>query len=191
MVSVLLPGLYFYCDLNIAKLMNMLNNLSLLLNFHGSSFQLLRITRIVSILVRESHQIRCIREEIIHLLKWQVLCLRQQEIEEQSVRKIANDEDEIVSIANICHGNIGDLSNHGVEGKRDHCRNRDTLGTGFGVEDLSWNDPREWSAGCREGEVVGPGTDDESPRCGFVVRDSRRELRNQDASDEKADLWLC
>lgn len=141
----------------------MLNDLSLLLNLKRSSLQLISIASLVRLLVRERNQVRRICEEIIHLFKWKTLGFWQDEVEEKGVREIADDEEEIVSVTEFGHCDVGDLSDHGVECKGDHGSNRNTLRTSFGVKDFSRNDPRERSACGGEGEIVCPSANDESP----------------------------
>lgn len=97
------------------------------------------------------------------------------------------DEEDVELVADVLHGNGGDLTDHGVEGKRQHGRRHDTLGAGLGVEDLGGDDPRERSARGAEGEVVGPGGDDEAPRRSLVVVGAGREDGQQDGCDDEGD----
>lgn len=59
-------------------LMHMLGypfNHTLLPNLHSSAFQILRIPSIIRSLIMESHQVRSIREQVVHFLKWEMLSL--------------------------------------------------------------------------------------------------------------------
>lgn len=133
------------------------------------------------------YQIRCIREKIVHFLKREVLRLRQEQIEEQRIREVADDKEVVVFVPDVGHRSIGDLPDQSVEGEGDHGRDRDTFGSGPGVEDLGGDDPGQGAAGRGEGEVVEPGADDEAPGCCMIIRRSWWEFGDQDASDEEAD----
>jgi hypothetical protein len=39
------------------------------------------------------------------------------------------------------HAWLSDLSDHSVETERNHGGERNTLSSGFGIEDFSWDDP--------------------------------------------------
>ena len=144
-------------------------NSTLLPDLNGTSFQILRIPSSVFTLIMARNQIRCISKQIIHFLERQTLRLRQEQIEEQRIRKVADDEQVVVPISNVRHCRVGDLADEGVEGEADHGGDRDTFGAGPRVEDLGGDDPREWPAGGGKGEVVEPGTDDEAPGSSVVV----------------------
>jgi hypothetical protein len=92
-------------------------------------------------LVRPGHDPGGVREEVVHLLKGQLLGLGQHEVEENGVGEVAHDEDQVVSPVDVVDGDGGHLANHGVEGKRCHGGDGDALGTRVSVEDLSRDDP--------------------------------------------------
>lgn len=108
----------------------------------------------ILLLARARHEPRRIREHIVHLLKWHLLCLWQQRIEEERICEIANHKDEIVSVLDMFHRNGSDLSNHRVKRKRDTSRDGNTLRSSASIKDLGGNDPRKRTAGAGEGEVV-------------------------------------
>jgi hypothetical protein len=169
-------------------LIDMLDNLSLFLNLKRSSLQFIGITRIIRLLIRERHQVRRIREEIVHLLEWKVLGFWQDKVEEHSICKVTYDEKEVVLVTEVCHSDVSNLSNHGVEREGNHGGDGDTLRARLCVEDLSRNDPGERPASCREGEVVSPSTNDKPPRGPFVACYPRRKLCDQYTCDEEAKL---
>lgn len=133
------------------------NHTTFLPDFHSPPLQILSIARSILTLVMTRNQVRRISKQIIHLLKRQVLCFRQEEVKKQSIGEIADDEEVVVPVADIGHGCIGDLTDERVEGEGDHRGDRDALGAGAGVEYFCWDDPGEGAAGCGEGEVVEPG----------------------------------
>jgi hypothetical protein len=108
-------------------------------------------------------------KQVVHLLERQVLRLRQEEVEEQRVREVADDEQVVVPVPDVRHGRAGDLPDQGVESEGDHGRDGDAFRPRPRVEDLGGNDPGEGPAGRGEGEVVEPCADDESPGCSVVV----------------------
>ena len=66
---------------------------------------------------------------------------------EESIRSIADDEHQVESPADACDSDGCDLTNHGVEGEGHHHTNADTFRPSAGIEDLSRNDPGQWTAG--------------------------------------------
>lgn len=88
------------------------------------------------------YQPRLIPKQSVHILQRQFCSLREYKPEEYSVRKVKHAENDIKAPAtDISNGGSGNLADHGVEGKRDHRRDGDTLRSGLCVEDLSANDP--------------------------------------------------
>lgn len=78
------------------------------------------------------------------------------------------------------------LPNHGIKRKRQHGRNRNSLGSRLHVKDLSGDDPRQRAARRAEAKVEQPRHDDEAPcRALVVVVPLGRELRHQDRRDDK------
>ena len=108
----------------------------------------LQIMRQVIIFPGSRHNPRCMRKHIVHLLERHFLGLRQEDVEEDRVREIANHEEEIVAVMNIFHRNGRNLTDHGIESERGHGSDRDTLGTRARVEYLGRNNPRQGTAGC-------------------------------------------
>lgn len=108
-------------------------------------------------------------EHLVHFLERHALCLWKQKPEEERIGEVADDKHEIESVSNIGHCDRRDLSNHRVESERSHRGNRDTLGTRASVEHFGWDDPRQRTTGCREGEIVQPSHDDEAPMGAAVV----------------------
>jgi len=96
-------------------------------------------------------------EEVVHLFKRKLLGLGEDQEEEKCVCEIADGEEDEEAPSNGPHGNICDLANHGVEGKRDHGRDRHALGAGVRVEDLGGDDPGERTGRVRKRDVVEPG----------------------------------
>lgn len=125
--------------------------------------------RQVILLARSRHDPRRVREHIVHLLQWYLLCLGQKDPEKDGVGEIADEENEVELICDLFHGNRRDLADHGVEGERSHGGNRHALGPGARVKDLCRDYPGEWTTCRREGEVVHPGHDDEPPVCTAVL----------------------
>lgn len=80
-----------------------LPDLTLLLYLQRPSLKLLRISRLVSRFIRESYEERSISEEIIHLFEWETLSFGEEEVEEDGVGEIADDEEEVVFVADGCH----------------------------------------------------------------------------------------
>jgi hypothetical protein len=95
-------------------------HMSLRLNLHSTPFKLLRIASTIRLLVMSSHKEGSIREQVVHLLQRQVLCLRKEKVEEESVGKITNDEEKVVTVTNVCHCDASDLSDESVEGEGYH-----------------------------------------------------------------------
>jgi len=61
-------------------------------------------------------------------------CFGQECPKEYGVREVADDEENVVAVADVLNGNRSDLSNQGVESKGHHDTKRDTLGTSARVE---------------------------------------------------------
>lgn len=116
----------------------------------------LQIMRQVILLLTSRHEPRRMREHIVHLLQRHLLGLRQQEIEKERIGEIANHEEKVVPVLDIFHGNGRDLADHRVKGKRERRGDGDSLGPSAGVKHLGGDDPRQGSAGGREGKVVEP-----------------------------------
>lgn len=108
-------------------------------------------------------------EEPVHLLERAPGRLGQEGPEEEGVGQVADDEEEVVPVADRLHGRARDLPDHGVEGKRRHGRDGHALGPRLGVEHLGRYDPGQRPAGGAEAEVVGPGDHDEAPGGRLVV----------------------
>lgn len=66
-------------------------------------------------------------------------------------------------ILNILHRNRRHLTDHRIKRKRDTRRDRNTLRSSPGIEDLGGDNPGQRTTGCGEGEVVEPGHYDETP----------------------------
>lgn len=143
--------------------------ITLLPNLPRPPLQIRRIPGLIALLIMKRHNPRRIRKQIIHLLQWQILGLRQHQVEEQRVGEVADDEDVVVSVGYVLHGHPGYLPDERVEGEGDHGRDGDTFGAGPRVEDLGWNDPRKRTASGGEGEVIEPCHHDEAPGGGVVV----------------------
>lgn len=117
------------------------------------------------------------RKEIIHLFERPFAGLGQDKPEEDCVCEIANTEDKIVLPASdVLDCDIRHLSNHGVERKRRHRRNRHTLRPGFSIKYFGTDDPGQRPDGCAEREVVAPGHYYKSPGCAVIVTFTRREF---------------
>lgn len=144
----------------------------------------LQITRQVILFLRSWHKPRRMREHIVHLLKRHLLGLRQQEVKEQRIGKVANHKQIVIPILDIFHGDGGNLTDHRVERERDTSRDRDTLRASACVKHLRGDNPRQRTAGRGEGEVVQPGHDDETP-VGAAVDGGGRELGEQDGGDDE------
>ena len=80
-------------------------------------------------------------EEILHLLKRALGGLRQKAVEEDGVSQVADNEEDVEPPANLLHCNSGNLTDHGVQTKRGHCRDGNALRTCLGVEDLRGDNP--------------------------------------------------
>ncbi len=145
------------------------NNSSFLPDLYSTPLQILRIASLIRSLIVPSNQVRSMSKQVVHLLERQVLRLREEEIEEQRVREVADDEQVVVPVTDVRHGRAGDLPDQGVKSEGDHGRDGDAFSTRPRVEDLGGNDPGEGPAGRGEGEVVEPCADDESPGCSVVV----------------------
>lgn len=130
------------------------------------------------------HDPGSVGEQVVHLLKRQFLGLGKKQPEKQGISEIADDEEIVVAVADICHCDGRHLTDHGVERKRCHCGNGDTLRACARVEDFGRDNPRKGAAGAREGEVVQPGHNDEAPVSTGVVG-LRRESRQQDTGDDE------
>lgn len=136
----------------------------------------------------ETYEERCVGEEIVHFLQGLACRFGEEQVEEEGVGEVADDEEEVVAVADVGHGRVGDLADDGVEGEGDHGGDGDAFGARARVEDLGRDDPGEGAAGGGEGEVVEPGHDDEAPRGADVVVGRRWEFGNKDARDEECEL---
>ncbi len=131
----------------------------------------LQIMAGITILCRPNDDPRRVFEQVIHLFEGAAGRLREERPEEDGVGEIADDEDVIVFVADVGHGDGGDLSlerrldlvrrveegvtyNQCVEGEAGHCCDGDTLTASSGVEYLCWDDPAERSARTAETEVI-------------------------------------
>jgi hypothetical protein len=140
----------------------------------------------IILLARKGHEPGGIGEQVVHLLERQFLSLGQEQPEKHCVSEIADNEEIVVAVTDISHGDGRHLTDHGVERKRGHCGNGDTLRTCACVEYFGRDNPRKGAASAREGEVVQPGHDDEAPVSAGVVG-FRREARQQDTRDDEGD----
>ena len=132
---------------------------------------------------RDNPRLRC--EEGIHILQGKFSSLRQNKPEENSVSEVADAEDDVKAPAtDSFNGNVGHLTDQGVECERGHCSDGNTFGACLGVEDFGANDPGERTDGRTEGEVVTPGHDDECPAGCVVVGGSRGEFGDEDRGND-------
>lgn len=132
-------------------------NPTLLLNLQRPSLQVIRIPSLILTLIMSRNKKRCVCEEIIHLFERQALGLRQEQIEEYGIGEVADDEDEVVFVANVRHGCRGYLADERVEGEGHHGGDRYTFGASTSIEHFGRDDPGERTACAGEGEVVEPG----------------------------------
>ena len=139
------------------NLLTMSQNPTLLMNLQRSSLQIIRIPRLILALIMSRHKERCVCEKIIHLFERQALGLWQEQIEEHGVGEVADDEDEVVFVADVRHGCGRHLPNQRVEGEGHHGGYRYTFGASASIENFGWDDPGERSACAGEGEIVEPG----------------------------------
>lgn len=144
----------------------------------------LQIMRQILLLPNPRHDPRRMREHIIHLLKRHLLRLREQRPKEERIREIANHKQKIIPVMDVPHRDGRHLSNHGIERERGHSGNRDTLRPCSRVKHFCWDNPRQGTAGRREGEVVEPGHDDEAP-VGAGVVCCWGKLGEQDCGDDE------
>jgi len=117
------------------------HHITLLLNLQRPPLQVFRIPRLVLRLIMSRHQKGRIREQIIHFLQRESRRLWQEQIKEHRVRKVTDDEEEIVAVTDVGHCYVGDLSDERVEGEGYHGGDGDTLGASTRVEDLGGDDP--------------------------------------------------
>lgn len=129
---------------------------TLLLNLQRAPLKVLRVVCLVSLLVMSRDQEGSIVEEVVHLLERKPGGLREEEVEEDGVGEVADNEEEVVPVADVRHRRIRDLTDEGVECEGYHGGDGHTFGSSPGVEYFGGDDPRQWSAGCGEGEVVEP-----------------------------------
>ena len=101
----------------------------------------LEIGRAPFALIHARNEDGSVREKILHLLKRALGGLRQEAVEEDGVGQVADNEEDVEPPANLFHCNSGDLTDHGVQTKRGHCRDGDALRSCLGVEDLRGNNP--------------------------------------------------
>lgn len=155
------------------------------------------------LLVHAGYKERSVCEEIVHLLKRALGSLGQEAVKEDGVREVAYlwiwsvlgqiwvaakrtyDEEQIEPPTCGFHSKLSDLANQSVEGKGRHGGDRYTLGTGFGIEDLGRNDPRQRSTSGAETEIVQPSNGDETPRSSSVSCRARREHSQHDGGDNE------
>lgn len=124
-------------------------------------------------------------EQSVHVLQRKLSSLRQNEPEENSVSEVADAEDNVEAPAtDSFYGDIGHLTDQGVECKRGHCSDGNTLGTCLGVKNFGTNNPGERADGRAEGKVVTPRHDDECPAGCVVVGGSRGELGDEDCGND-------
>lgn len=89
-----------------------------------------------------SNKQRRIREQVIHLLKRQPRRLRKKQVEKDGIGEVTDDEEVVVLVADMRHGDGRHLPDECVEGEGGHGREGDTFGARASVEDLGWDDPR-------------------------------------------------
>jgi len=85
---------------------------------------------------------RRLLKQVMHLLQRDFRRLREERPEEDGVREIADDEEDVVAPADVRDGHGRDLADHGVEGEAGHGGDGDAFGAGGGVEDFRGDDPR-------------------------------------------------
>lgn len=81
------------------------------------------------------------------------------------------------------------MTDQRVEGEGNHGCDRDTFGTGTGVEDFGGDYPGERSAGTGEGEIVQPGHDDETPGGADVLVGGGWKASDEDTGNDECKLW--
>lgn len=131
---------------------------------------LLQLASLKPLLIHAGHEPRGLREEPLHLLERQLLRLGEETPEEEGVGRVRDTEEDEEFPPDGRDSYGGDLTDHGVEGERDHGCNADALGARAGVEYLGRDDPRERAGGEAECEIEDPrGEDYEGPVSARVV----------------------
>ena len=120
----------------------------------------------------------------VHLLEWALRSLRHKGPEEDSIGKVAYNKQQKVAPVDAVDSWASNLSDHRVEGERDHRAQGDTLGSGLGVEDLCGNYPRQRAARERERDLVHPIRRDKSPTQGMLTRGRRVWKRGDCGGDD-------
>ncbi|KAI6749344.1 hypothetical protein HG530_015183 [Fusarium avenaceum] len=131
-------------------------------------------------------------EEIVHLLKRQLLGLRDEGPDTEGVGKVSNDEEEVVLPADCLHSNTSNLTDHGVECERGHGSKRDTLGASAGDDDKAPTLSRvtrsrgihgQHNGGDNKGKHVEEVTPDKSPSAAESVNEGNAKSLGDKSND--------